>query len=352
MRTTTIAWTGVQDANARWHPGFTFNPWRGCAKVSPGCTHCYAEGMDKRFSGGRHWGLLAPRALQSDAYWQEPQAWNKRARELGVRLRVFCGSVCDWLEAREDLVEVRSRLLELIADTPDLDWLLLTKRPENLRRLTPWCTMAPGNVWLGISAENQEQLDLRLPRIRELGAVVVFVSAEPLLGPITLRGRPPVDWLIVGSERGPGSRRPDDAWLDPMIDEALALGHPLFLKQWQIAGGLAGRVIDTPEWRGRQWLQQPAAAGWQPKAAVLARRCSARKCTSQVAPKLFMCPRHWRMVPPRLQAAIWRHYRPGQEETLKVSARYLAAAQAAIEAVAVAELGVQLELTLLSGGTP
>ncbi len=350
MSETTIGWTAVQDRQGRWHPGFTFNPWQGCAKVSPGCMHCYAESIDARFWGGMHWGRLAPRGLQTDEYWAEPLKWDARAAKLGVRLRVFCGSVCDWLEDREDLAPVRQRLLALIDATPHIDWLLLTKRPENLQRLTPWRTMAPGNVWLGVSAENQEYLEARLPRIRELGAVVIFVSAEPLLGPMAISAVGPIDWLIIGSERGPGARRPDDAWLADLVNEARPRGVPLYLKQWQRPDARAGFVDDLPAWMGRQWLQQPRGAGWQPQAQVLQRRCSAHACDTAVAAKLFMCPKHWRMVPLDLQAAIWRAYRPSQEKDGKVSKAYWAAAQAAINAVRNRETRAAAQLHLPFGG--
>lgn len=351
MSATTIGWTAVQDPRGNWHKGFTFNSWQGCSKVSPGCLHCYAEQIDARFWGGQHWGPRASRGEQTEAYWAQPHEWNRRALKAGVRLRVFCASVGDWLEDRADLVGWRKRLLDLIASTPALDWLLLTKRPENLLRLTPWRTMAPSNVWLGISAENQELLDARLPRIRELGAVVHFVSAEPLLGPIDLREHR-IDWLIVGSERGPGARRPDDRWLDGILAGCRQRGVPLFLKQWQLPDARPGFVADMPAWGGRQWLEQPRAAGWQPCATVYRRRCSAYKCEVEVSPKLFMCGRHWRMVPRRLQAQIWQHYRPGQESDGKVTRKYFQAAQAAIHAVSEREAelaGAQLELALGGG---
>lgn len=271
MSQTTIAWTAVQDALGRWLRGFTFNPWQGCSKVSTECKHCYAEGMDVRFWGGTHWGQGARREMQSSAYWQKPLEWNRRALKLGVRLRVFCGSVCDWLEDREDLVEARQALLELIDRTPALDWLMLTKRPENLLRLTTWRVMAPGNVWLGTSAGRQQALDLRLPQLQQLGAVVYFVSGEPLLGPMTLREYS-IDWLLLGSERGPGARMPDDSWLDELLGESRHRQVPVFLKQWQTPGARAGVVMDMPEWNGRQWLEQPRAAGWQPRVGATAVR--------------------------------------------------------------------------------
>jgi protein gp37 len=348
MSRTSIGWTAVQDSRGRWHGGYTYNPWQGCMKKTAECARCFAAALDMRFSGGEHWGPEAPRKRASGEYLAEPHEWNRRAARLGVRLRVFCGSMMDWLEDRPGLEAWRAELLELIDQTPNLDWLLLTKRPENLLRLTPWRGMAPGNVWLGISAGNQAFLDERWPLITQLGAVVYFVSAEPLIGPLSTRDYP-VSWLIVGSERGPGARRPEDAWLDAVVGKCRQTGVPLFLKQWQLPTARPGVVEDMPSWRGRQWIEQPAAAGWQPLATVYRRRCSAQKCEREVSSKLFMCGSHWRMVPRRLQLAVWQHYRPGQEQDGKVTAKWLEAAQAAIQAVAQREAelaGVQLTLPL------
>jgi protein gp37 len=347
---TSIGWTAVQDRRGIWHDGFTFNPWHGCAKVSTGCQHCYAERIDQRFRGGKHWGLRAPRRHQGDGYWRDPLAWNAQAVKLGVRLRVFCGSVCDWLEDRQELAPVRERLLELLDATPALDWLLLSKRPENLLRLTPWTASVPKNVWLGASVENQEMAETRLRHLVNGPArlaEVLFVSAEPLLGPLELRHWT-VDWVIVGSESGPGARIPNPEWLDALVAESRVAGYPVFLKQWQTPGQ-AGRVEQLPHWRGRQYLEQPRAAGWQPLAERIVHTCHARGCTVEVPPRLLMCARHWRLVPRPLQAAVWRHYRAGQENTKDPSRDYLQAAVAAIDAVAAREAAArdgQLSLEL------
>ena len=108
----------------------TFNPWWGCQRVSDGCARCYAEAMAKR-TGNPVWGPGARRFF-GEKHWQEPVRWNAAAERLSVRRRVFCGSMCDVFEDRPDLVEPRGRLWRLIRATPHLDWLLLTKRPENI----------------------------------------------------------------------------------------------------------------------------------------------------------------------------------------------------------------------------
>lgn len=130
----------MKNTNIEWCD-HTFNPWIGCTKVSPGCAHCYAETRDKRFTGGIHWGRGAPRNRTSPSNWNEPIKWNNGAAKLAAncsqafeypsrRPRVFCASLADWLD---DEVPIKwlADLLDLIRDTPNLDWLLLTKRPQN-----------------------------------------------------------------------------------------------------------------------------------------------------------------------------------------------------------------------------
>lgn len=121
-----------KDTGITWTDS-TFNPWWGCEKVSPGCTNCYAATFDKRV-GGDHWGAKAGRRFFGDKHWREPEKWNRDAAKSGERHRVFCASMADVFEDRDDLVQPRIRLFHLISETPNLDWLLLTKRPENIRR--------------------------------------------------------------------------------------------------------------------------------------------------------------------------------------------------------------------------
>ncbi len=114
----------------------TFNPWRGCTHVSPGCEHCYAEALSKRNPAQLGtWGAGGTRVVASEAYWKQPERWNRAAEAAGERHRVFCASLADVFEDRPELVEPRERLWRLIVATPHLDWLLLTKRPENIARL-------------------------------------------------------------------------------------------------------------------------------------------------------------------------------------------------------------------------
>src|SRR5688572_14453924 len=159
----------------------TFNPWRGCARVSPGCVHCYAETLSKRNPKTLGtWGVDGTRVVASPSMWQQPVKWDIAAARLGERHRVFCASLADVGEDRPDLVEPRKRLSDLIFRTPNLDWLLLTKRPENMTRLFDRDTLE--RCWIGTTCENQEYADKRIPILIEIPAKVHFVSAEPLIG--------------------------------------------------------------------------------------------------------------------------------------------------------------------------
>lgn len=234
------------DSKIEW-TDHTFNPWWGCVKVSPACAHCYAEALAKR-TGHAVWGENAPRRFFGEKHWDEVFKWALAAHRAGTRRRVFCGSMCDWLEDRPELVEPRNRLLGLIEETePSLDWLLLSKRPENASRLTSdlWNDGWPRNAWLGVTVESQDYL-WRVAEARKAGAPVLFVSYEPALGPVDFgehlvlgrwdsvgrelpkRG---IDWLIVGGESGHGARPFDVAWARSAIEQCKAAGVPVFVKQ-------------------------------------------------------------------------------------------------------------------------
>ena len=316
----------------------TFNPWVGCQKVSAGCLNCYAETLMDRRWGKVKWGPGGTRVVTSEANWRQPLKWNRQAEETGGRLRVFCASLADVFEDRPELMEPRRRLFDLIQETPNLDWLLLTKRPQNIQRMiwetmdseqtTKWERQLLGkmlldpwriegelwrmashelfgrhraiyeailavrnsgavvdvvtvgdeldrsgilddsgghgyllellmgapvahdewlhNVWLGTSVENQEQADKRIPELLKVPAVVRFISAEPLLGPVSFRwakwaplvnsghldGLDGIHWVIAGGESGPHARpmRPD--WARSLRDQCQAASVPFHFKQW------------------------------------------------------------------------------------------------------------------------
>lgn len=289
----------------------TFNPWLGCTRVSPGCQHCYAETMmDKRY-GKVEWGPQGKRVRTSDAYWQQPDRWDRAAEAEGVRRRVFCGSLCDVFEDKRDqaldMSVWRGRLWHLIEQTPQLDWLLLTKRPENVLPFVPWrwtkeyAGRFPPNVWIGTSVENQEGADKRIPELLEIPAAVRFLSVEPLLGPVTLgddfaswltcnvtrtedddieccesyavggthyRG---IDWVIVGGESGPNARPLHPNWATSIRDQCVAAGVPFHFKQWGEYGASAeDMTTGLPAFRffksEQQWVNK--ARTWVGKGDV------------------------------------------------------------------------------------
>jgi protein gp37 len=221
MENSHIAWTNN-----------TFNPWLGCEKVSAGCQFCYAEMMSRRF-GHQVWGRDAPRRFLSDAYWREPEKWNREALRSGVRRRVFCASMADVFEDRRDLDPWRERLWVLMEQTPALDWLLLTKRPEHISRMVPpaWMRAWPDHVWIGTTAENQEWADRRIPELLKIPAPVRWLSAEPLVGPIPALPLDGIHWVIVGGESGPGARPMDLSWARDIRGQCADADVTLFMKQ-------------------------------------------------------------------------------------------------------------------------
>ena len=215
----------------------TFNPWWGCKKVSPACDNCYAELWAKRM-GHQLWGTEAPRRFFGETHWKEPLKWNEEARISAVRHRVFCASMADVFERRADLNSQRSRLWELIENTPHLDWLLLTKRPQHIVRIAPWGTDWPSNVWVGTSVENQTLGEKRLPFLLKVPAAVRFLSCEPLLGQLNLgtwfkrEGFFPIDWVIAGGESGGASRPMHPDWIASLLHQCRDFDVPFHFKQW------------------------------------------------------------------------------------------------------------------------
>ncbi|MGT2505733.1 phage Gp37/Gp68 family protein [Cupriavidus basilensis] len=276
----------------------TFNPWEGCQKVGPGCDHCYAETRNARFSGGTalNWGPGAPRRRTSATNWRKPLAWNANHdaffAEHGRRQRVFCASLADVFDNAVS-AQWRFDLLRLIVDTPNLDWLLLTKRIGNaaemleqaMRALTHgregWSENYLPNVWLGATICNQEEADRDIPKLLASPAEVRFLSMEPLLGPVDVsRWLDPtgvhcmdvcadtryvkddevetytangecvplcpacglsaswtgyddgIDWAIVGGESSASARPMHPDWARSLRDQCTAAGVPFLFKQW------------------------------------------------------------------------------------------------------------------------
>ena len=224
----------AQNSKIEW-TDHTFNPWVGCTNVSPGCDHCYAESWSKR-SGLVKWGNN-PRRRTSEAYWRAPLKWQGLANAFQAqhsrRQRVFCASLADVFDNQVD-AGWRADLFALIAATPALDWLLLTKRPQNIAKMLPrdWPEHGRPNIWLGTTAEDQEHFDQRWRVLKQVPAAVHFISYEPALGQvsITSEGEPP-DWVICGGESGPHCRMMDPTWARSMRDQCQRESVAFFMKQ-------------------------------------------------------------------------------------------------------------------------
>ena len=276
----------AENTNIEW-ADHTFNPWEGCTKVGPGCDHCYAETRNKRFKGD-NWGAGAPRRRTSEANWRKPLKWNKEAEEKGIRYKVFCASLADVFD-NEVSHMWRHDLFNLIEKTPNLDWLLLTKR---IGVVTDMLTCIrrdklPRNVWLGATIVNQEEADRDIPKLLKIPVEVRFLSMEPLLGQVYLgdyffEDCPNLDestrcpetgslicchdcedtgfseelgihWVIVGGESGPHARPMQPDWVRSLRDQCKAAGVPFLFKQWgEYAPNWynddAGNMIEGSEW--------------------------------------------------------------------------------------------------------
>lgn len=260
----------------------TFNPWEGCQKVAPECDNCYAETRDKRFTGGIHWGPKAPRRRTSPQNWNKPRRWNTQADAFratnGRRQRVFCASLADVFDNAVDPAW-RDDLWALIRACDKMDWLLLTKRPQNIATMLPedWGQGWP-HVWLGTSAGSQKTAEQTVPALLAAPAARRFLSCEPMLGPVDLENihqpngwfldalglyvdreacgladdplaaamldeglrsghavaptRPRLDWVICGGESGPRARPMHPAWVRSLRDQCADAGVPFFFKQW------------------------------------------------------------------------------------------------------------------------
>ncbi|WP_175787473.1 phage Gp37/Gp68 family protein [Burkholderia anthina] len=245
----------------------TFNGWEGCQKVGPGCDHCYAETRNARFGSGTavNWGPGAPRRRTSPSNWLKPRRWNDAHDAFfaahGRRQRVFCSSLADVFDNAVDQ-QWRWDLFALIDRTPNLDWLLLTKRIGNVKQMLhdSGYEKLQDNVWLGATIVNQTEADRDIPKLLAVPARVRFLSMEPLLGPVDLRtididghseiypltgttgctdddgnpaaNMPALDWVIVGGESGPCARPMHPDWARSLRDQCAAAGVPFLFKQW------------------------------------------------------------------------------------------------------------------------
>jgi len=209
---TIIAWTE-----------HTWNPWRGCDKVSPGCAHCYM------FTGQERWGA-DPTVVVRTSKWGDPRKWERAAAAANRRERVFTCSWSDWFHVTAD--PWRDEAWAVIRDCPHLDFQILTKRHERITDHLPadWGPGGYPNVWLGVSIENDRHV-FRADTLRTVPAAVRFISAEPLLGPLPSLDLTNIDWLIVGGESGPGWRPMDVAWARDLRRRAAQARVAFFFKQ-------------------------------------------------------------------------------------------------------------------------
>lgn len=264
----------------------TFNAWWGCWKIAPECANCYADSTAHRYVSqfGELWGRTNPRRFFGDAHWNEPRKWNRKAIEDGVRRRVFVGSMMDWAEIhpvdeiRAQQEAARARLFALIDECRGLDWLLLTKRIEDVadHDLLPWLkddSEPWPHVWLMTTAGTMDAVIRKVPVLRSIPAAVRGISCEPLLEHIPRHiwddalwhsgGR--IDWLIVGDESGHHRRAAQADWIRTAREAALAHRVAFHFKQWNgpEGGGIAGRVqgdkrkIHLPMLDGKRWAEFP-----------------------------------------------------------------------------------------------
>lgn len=296
MGETSIAWTRRPRADGTLMPGYTFNPWWGCTKISHGCKHCYADAFSVRVGHGARlpdiWGVNAERRFLSDAHWKEPLRWDRAARRLGENHLVFSASMADVFEGREDLRAPRRALGRLIGATPNLTYLLLTKRPENIAPfVVEMFDRLPPNVWFGTTAEDQEHYDLRWPHLADAATLAPadFISYEPALGPLTLRCRACGGdvaahvaegwsfcagwfprWVIVGGESGGHARPFALEWARSVVAQCRAARIACFVKQMGDKPTVDGLVrlrlkarggTDVSEWPAGEWPRDfPIAA--------------------------------------------------------------------------------------------
>lgn len=229
----------------------TLNWWTGCEAISPACAHCYAAAWAKR--AGRD---FAERRLTTEANRRQALKWERNAaefeREHGHRQRIFVNSLADVFDNQVPQ-EWRESLFAMIRQTPSLDYLLLTKRIGNAKKMLPadWGDGYP-NVWIGSTVVTQEEAERDIPKLLAVPARIHFLSIEPMLGPLDLMragalrtiwwdttvpgGRAPVpksvDWIIAGGESGSKARPTHPQWARSLRDQCAAGRVSFFWKQW------------------------------------------------------------------------------------------------------------------------
>lgn len=265
----------------------TWSPWRGCTKVAPECDNCYANKLAKRNPQVMgEWGPNGKRVVNAD--WLQVSTWNRQAREAGRFERVF-PSLCDpweiWTKVMHDhqggvllspggqprtMDQYREKFLTTVDFNPYLDWLILTKRPENIPSM--WTVpMIDGrtdseilrpNVWLGASVGHPKS-KWRIDELRKcrLFAPILFLSIEPLIEPLGDLDLFGIDWVVVGGESGDNARPCHLDWIRDVVRQAHAQGVPVFVKQLGkivIASDAIDPLDQFPEFRGKFWQGEDA----------------------------------------------------------------------------------------------
>ena len=222
----------------------TWNPVRGCVKISPGCKHCYAERFAERFRGVKGHPFeqgfdlrFVPEKLEDPLRWKTSK-------------RIFVNSMSDLFHVDVPLSYIKD-VFDVMRRAHWHQYQVLTKRSERLLELSPQLNWQP-QIWMGVSVENAEYTS-RIDDLRKTGAQVKFLSLEPLLGPLPELNLQAIDWAIVGGESGPGARPVNADWVTDIRDQCRRAGVPFFFKQW---GGVqkkkAGRELE-----GRTWDEMP-----------------------------------------------------------------------------------------------
>ncbi len=225
--------------------GSTWNPITGCVKISPGCTHCYAERMAKRLQamGQPNYAngfklAMHEHALELPLQWKKPQT-------------IFVNSMSD-LFLKDVPVEFIKRVFHVMGQARQHTFQVLTKRADRLYVLSGELPWTP-NIWMGVTVENSDYSH-RIDHLRQTGAYLKFLSIEPLLGRIPNLNLDGIDWVIVGGESGPGARPMKPEWVMDIRNQCKRAGVPFFFKQW---GGVrkkkAGRELE-----GRTWDEMPS----------------------------------------------------------------------------------------------
>jgi len=251
MAQTTIQWCSTLLPNGTFHPGWTFNTHWGCTEQGPECDNCYARVMATRW-GFDIWGNKADRRFFQDEHFKKLLSYNAAAERLKTPLKVFCNSMSDLYEARADLVDPRRKLYDKIKVTNWLNYLCLTKLPNQINRLAPEHDLP--NVWYGTSV-GVDKSRWRIDRLNKVKASVRFLSLEPLLQPLPGLDLSGISWAVIGGESGNKARPCDPDWIFDFVQQCRAAGVAPFVKQlgtklakkMKLKDGKGGDINEWPE---------------------------------------------------------------------------------------------------------